>query len=148
MAAAVMCAILMGISFEEAKGIIGQIRNVSFNKGERRMQGAWIDSVLREKVTKAVVPTGFSCRVSDLKEALVHATILVEGRTPEEELFQSIEPVCRWKEGAAGKQDFKRDGITVKSIEEASNQFGGKFCVNCEVLLKASLRIQVNRLFS
>jgi len=148
MAAAVMCAMLMGISFEEAKDIIDQTRNVSFDKGERRMQGAWIDSVLREEVTNAVVPTGFSCRVSNPNEVLVHATTVIEGRTSDKELFQSVEPICRWKKGAAGKQDFKRDCITVESIEEASNQFGGRFCVNCEVLLKASLRIQVDRLFS
>jgi len=147
MAAAVMCAMLMGISVEEAKDIIGQIRNVSFDKGERRMQGAWIDSVLQEKATNVVVPTGFSCRVSDSKEVLVHATTVIEGRTSDKELFRSVEPICRWKEGAAGKQDFKRDCITVESIEEASNQFGGRFCINCEAWLKASLSIQVERLF-
>jgi len=148
MAAAVMCAMLMGISFEEAKDIINQTRNVSFDKGEQRMQGAWIDGVLREGVTNAVVPTGFSCRVSNPDEVVVHATTVVEGRTSDtKELFRSVEPICRWKKGAAGKQDFKRDSITVESIEEASNQFGGRFCVNCEVLLKASLRLQVDRLF-
>jgi len=156
MAAAVMGAMLMGISFEEAKGIIDQTRNVDFDKGERRMQGAWINSVLREKVTNVAVPTGFSCRVSDQNEALVHATTVIEGRTSDKELFQSIEPICRWKEGAGrrvsnrfavGKQDFKRDCITVESIEEAHNQFGGKFCSECEDWLKASLSIQVGRLF-
>jgi len=78
MAAAVMCAMLMGISVEEAKDIIGQIRNVSFDKGERRMQGAWIDSVSQEKAADVVVPTGFSCQASDSKEALVHATAVFE----------------------------------------------------------------------
>jgi len=138
MAAAVMCAMLMGISFEEAKDIINQTRDVSLDKGERRMEGDWIDGVLRERVTNAAVPTGFSCRVSNPDEVVVHATTLVEGGT---------EPICRGEKGAAGKQDFKRDSITVESIEKASNQFGGKFCVNCEVMLKASLRLQVDRFF-
>jgi len=102
------------------------------------LQGAWIDSVLREGATDAAVPTGFSCRVSNPDEVVVHATALVEGGTG---------PICRWKKGAAGKQDFKRDSITVESIEKAANQFGGRFCVDCEVLLKASLRLQVDRFF-
>ena len=88
MASAVLCAMLMGISFDEAKDIINQIRNVSFDKRERRMQGAWIDGVLREGVTNAAVPTGFSCRVSNPDEVVVHATTVVGGGT---------EPICRWK---------------------------------------------------
>ena len=64
MAAAVMGAMLMGISFEEDKGIINQTRNVSFASGER-LQGAWIDRLLREGVTNAEVPTGFSCCVAN-----------------------------------------------------------------------------------
>jgi len=150
MAAAVMCAMLMGISLEQAKDIISQTSNVAFDRGEQRMQGAWIDSVIREGVTSAVIPTGFSCRVSNPDEVVVHATTVVEGvpqSVPHQEAVQCIEPICRWKKGAAGKQDFKRDSITVESIEEASIQFGGRFCVNCEVLLKASLRLQVHQLF-
>jgi len=150
MAAAVMSAMLMGISFEQAKDIISQTRNVRFDGGEQRMQGAWIDSVIREGVTSAVIPTGFSCRVSNPDEVVVHATTVVEEvpqSAPHQGAGQCIEPICRWKKGAAGKQDFKRDSITVESIEEASVQFGGRFCVNCEVLLKASLRLQVHQLF-
>ena len=139
MAAAVMCAILMGISFEEAKDIIHQTRNVSFDKGEQRMQGAWIDDMLRERVTNAAVPTGFSCRASNLDEVVVHATTLVEGTT---------EPICRWKESAIALQwNFERDSTTVESIERAFEEFGGRFCVKCEVLLRASLRLQVGRFF-
>jgi len=81
---------------------------------------------------------------------VVHATTVAEGssqRVPHQGAVQCIEPICRWKKGAVGKQDFKRDSITVESIEEAAVQFGGRFCVNCEVLLKASLRLQVHQLF-
>jgi len=138
MAAAVMCAMLMGISFEEAKNIIHQTRNVSFNKGERRMQGAWIDEVLSERVINVAAPTGFSCRVSNPDGVVVHATTLVGG---------AMEPICHREEGADGKQNFKRNSVTVESIEEAFNEFGGRFCVDCEVLLKASLRLQVDRFF-
>jgi len=53
MAASVMGAILMGISFEKAKDIINQTRNVSFDRAEQRMEGAWIDTVLQESVTNA-----------------------------------------------------------------------------------------------
>ena len=123
MAAAVMSSILMGISFEKAKDIINQTRNVSFDKAEQRMQGAWIDGVIREGVTNAVVPTGFSCRISNPEEVVVHATASVNGGT---------EPICRWKKGAAGKQDFKSNTITVDSVEQAANQFSGRFCVNCD----------------
>jgi hypothetical protein len=138
MAAAVMSSMLMGISFEKAKDIINQTRNVSFDKAERRMQGAWIDGVIREGVTNAVVPTGFSCRISNPEEVVVHATASVNGGT---------EPICRWKKGAAGKQDFKSNTITVDSVEQASNQFGGRFCVNCETLLRASLRVDVDQFY-
>ena len=99
---------------------------------------AWIDGVIREGVTNAVVPTGFSCRISNPDEVVVHATALVNGGT---------EPICRWKKGAAGKQDFKSNTITVDSVEQASNQFSGRFCVNCETLVRASLRLDVDQFY-
>ena len=47
MAAAVLCAMLMGITLEEAKHIISQSRNVSFHSG-KDLNGAWIPRLLRE----------------------------------------------------------------------------------------------------
>ena len=140
MAAAVLCAMLMGIRFEEAQDIIDQTRHVSFGEGEERMLGPWIDTVLREDVHKLVVPTGFSCRASLARheEVVVHATTVVEGGT---------EPLCRWKKGVTGRQAFKRGNVTVGSVEKAANQFGGRFCSNCESMLKASLQIQVEQFF-
>ena len=122
MATAVMGAMLMGISFEDAKD-----SNVSFDEGEQSMEGAWIDTVLQESVTNAEVPTGFSCQASN-PYAVVHATALVKGRT---EPWASI---CR---------NLKGDIITVRSVEQASIQFKGRFCVDCKDLLRASLRLQI-----
>jgi len=138
MAAAVMSAILMGITFEEAKGIIDQTRNVSFDKGEQRMQGAWIERVLREPVTNAEVPTGFSCSVAKPDAVVVHATTVIGGDT---------EPICRWKKGADGKRTFKGIIMTLDTIEEMSSQFGGRFCSNCQALMRASLRLQVDHFY-
>jgi len=131
---------LMEVSFEEAQDIIEQVRHVSFGQGEERMLGPWIDIVLLEDVTKLVAPTGFSCRATRHDDVVVHATTtkLMTGST---------EPICRWKKGAAGMQDFKRGNVTVGSVEKAANQFGGRFCGNCECMLKASLQIQVKRFF-
>jgi hypothetical protein len=137
MAAAVFCAKLMGISFHAAQAIIDQTRHVSFEE-DSNMLGPWIDAVLREEVASLVVPTGFSCRDSRHGEIVVHATTVNEGST---------EPICRWKKGPAGKQEFKRANVTRGSIEEAASDFGGKFCSNCEGMLKASLQVQVGRLF-
>jgi len=53
MASSVMSAMVMGISFDQAKDIVNQTRNVSFQKGEMRMQGDWIEAMLREDVTRA-----------------------------------------------------------------------------------------------
>ena len=86
----------------------------------------------------AVAPTGFSCRISNPDEVVVHATALVKG---------GAEPICRWKKGAAGKQDFKSNTITVDSVEQASNQFSGRFCFNCETLVRASLRVDVDQFY-
>jgi len=138
MAAAVMSAMLMGITFEEAQGIIDQTRNVSFARGEQRMQGAWIDRVLREPVTNAEVPTGFSCSVVKQDAVVVHATIVVGGDT---------EPICRWKKGAEGKRTFKGLIMTQDTVEQMSSQFGGKFCANCQALMRASLRLQVDHFY-
>ena len=137
MAAAVMSAMLMGFSFEEAKDIISQTRNVDFASGQR-LQGAWIDRVLREGVTEAEEPTGFSCCVANEDNVVVHATTFVDGGT---------EPICRWKKGAAGKRDFKGNIMTAETIEQASNQFGGRFCANCHAMLKAPLKVQVERFY-
>jgi hypothetical protein len=138
MAAAVISAMLMGISFAEAKGIIEQVRNVSLDSASH-LEGAWIDRVLRESVTNAEVPTGFSCCGANKNDIIVHATTLVNGGT---------EPICRWKKGSAGKRDFKGNIMTAETIEQASNQFGGRFCANCHALLKASLKLQVERFYN
>jgi len=135
MAAAVMSAMLMGITFEEAQGIIDQTRNVSFAKGEQRMQGAWIYRVLREPVTNAEVPTGFSCSAVKQGAVLVHATIVDRGDT---------EPICRWKREAC---TFRGLIMTRDTVEQMSSQFGGKFCANCQALMKASLRLQVDHFY-
>ena len=135
MAAAVMSAMLMGISFEEAKDIINQTRNVSFASGQR-LQGAWIDRVLREGWTNAEAPTGFSCSAASKDNIVVHATTVVDGDT---------EPICRWEKGATGEHDLI---MTAETIEQASNQFGGRFCANCNALLRASLKVQVKRFYS
>jgi hypothetical protein len=137
-AAAVMSAMLMGISFVEAKAIIDQVRNVDLDSSSH-LEGAWIDRVLRETVTNAEVPTGFSCCGANKNDILVHATTLVKGGT---------EPICRWKKGAAGKRDFKGNIMTAETVEQASNQFGGRFCANCHALLKASLKLQVDRFYN
>ena len=139
MAAAVMCSLLMKISFKESQKIIDSVRNVSFNKGEERMKGAWIDCVIREGVTPIEVPTGFSCCTAKRTNVLVHATTLANGATV---------PICRWKKGAVTEpQNFKGNTMTVDSIEKASNQFGGRFCGNCRQLVKASLKLQIDELF-
>jgi hypothetical protein len=137
-AATVLASSLMDISFERAKYIISQVRNVDFSgKSEEEMQRGW-DTILHEAVSSTPSPTGFSCRTSNPDEVVVHATRTVAN---------SLEPICRWKKGVAGKQDFKRDTITVPTIEEASNLFGGTFCANCIPLLRASLALDVRRCY-
>ena len=110
MASAVIGSILMGISFEKAKDIINQTRNVSFDKAEQKMQGAWMDSVIREGVTNALVPTGFSearmFRVLWAEDAAIHAIAMVNG---------SPEPICHWK-GVVDEQDLKSNTIIVDSV--------------------------------
>ena len=61
----------------------------------------------------------------------------------------STVPTCRCEEhirrkSAAAERDFKRDTITVGSIDKAFNQFVGRSCSNCERQLNASPRIQVD----
>jgi len=135
----VMCSLLMNISFKESQKIINKARNVSFEKGEKRMEGAWIDCVIREGVTPTEVPTGFSCCATKRTNVLVHASIVANGATV---------PICRWKKGTVMEpRNFKGSTMTVESIETASNQFGGRFCGNCRQLVKASLRLRIDELF-
>ena len=101
------------------------------------MQEGW-DTIIHEAVASTPAPTGFSCRTSKPNEVMVHATRTVRN---------GLEPICRWKKGVAGKQDFKRDTITVETIEQASNEFGGTFCANCIPLLRASLALDVSRFY-
>ena len=139
MAAAVMSSMLMGINFKDAEYIINQTHNVIFDKGEQRIQDAWFNSVLREKVANVEVPTGYSCWMANPDDLVVHATTMVNG---------GAEPICHWGKVATGKHDFEGEIITVETIEQASNQFSGRFCVSCEDLLRASLRLQVGRCYS
>ena len=137
-ATAALASSLMDISFERAKYIISQARNVDFRgRGEEEMQKGW-DAIIHEAVASTPSPTGFSCRTSNPDEVVVHATRTVTN---------SLEPICRWKKGVAGKQDFKRDTITVPTVEEASNLFGSTFCANCIPLLRASLALDVSRFY-
>ena len=137
-AAAVLLSSLMDISFQEAMDIISQVRNVNFsNKEEREMQQGW-DAIIHEPVTSTPAPTGFSCKTSKPNEVTVHATRTVKN---------GLEPICRWKKGVAGRQDFKRDTMTVETVEKASSTFGGTFCVNCRPLLRASLALEVGHFY-
>ena len=138
MAAAAMGAVLMGISFGEAEGIINQTRKLD-SASEEQLQGACTERVLHEGVANAEVPTGFSCCVANQDDIVVHATTSVDRGT---------EPICRWKKGATGKRNFKGNVMTVETVEQASSQFGGRFCFNCQALLRASLRLQVERFYS
>ena len=95
--------------------------------------------MLKEKTTDAVTSTGFGCKVIRPDKIIVHATASGKDGTG---------PICRWKKGAAGQREFKATTVIVESIEEAADQFGGKFCTNCEPLMKASLRFKASQLWS
>ena len=132
----------MGISFRDAKAIINQVRNVKFEgmHGEQRgMNGPWFDILLREDTISAEVPTGYSCRVTRPKQVVVHATASDK---------DGAGLICCWSQGAAGKRDVKDKTMTVEDFEEAADQFGGKFCENCEPLMRASLRLQARQLWA
>ena len=49
LAAAILCAVFMNISFGRAKDIITQIRNI---KDHPEMEGPWIDRLLRNQRTR------------------------------------------------------------------------------------------------
>ena len=137
MAAAVMSAMLLGISIEEAKDIINQTRYVSFASG-RGLQGAWINRLLRECWTNAEAPTGFSCSAANKPfwlNTVVHATTVTDVGT---------EPICRYDEKATCEQYLT---MTTETVEQASSQFGGRFCPDCNALLRASLKSQVKRFY-
>ncbi len=114
MDAAVMCTLLMRISIEDAKEVINKVQNVSFWKGEERMEEAWIDCVIGEEITPVEVSIGFSCRASKRTDVVVHATTLANGATV---------PICHRKKGSAvGTQNFKGNIMTLETIEKASNR--------------------------
>ena len=86
MAAAVTIALLMNISFQRAKDIVNQVRNVSFSKHEREMNGPWINDIIREGVANEEVPTGFSCGAASQGNVVVHATTMAN---------DEAQPICR-----------------------------------------------------
>jgi len=135
LAAAVMSAMLMGISIAEAKHIINQTRFVSFSSG-RGMQGGWINQLLRESWTNAEAPTGFSCEVADRPLWLntkVHATTMTDA---------GAAPICHHKERATCILH-----LTTETAEQAHKEFGGSFCPDCSALLRASLKSEVERFY-
>ena len=141
MAAAVLSAMLMGITLDEAKNIINQTRNVSFHSG-RNLDGAWIPKLLREgwHGLLLVEPTGFSCSAARTTNKVVHATTIIVGNKATNKT-----PVCRWRDPNTGDQDLT---LTATSIEQAASQFGGRFCASCKSLLRASLQLQVKHSYS
>ena len=107
-AAAVASARAMCISFDCAKQIIDQVRNVKFKANHdnryRPLDGPWIDTILRSTIPEAVAPIGFSWIVTRNSVGIVHATADSEGGTG---------PICRWKKGPANSRLFKAEVATV-----------------------------------
>ena len=134
-AAGILVALLLRISFRAAEDIISQVRNVD---NKRHLRGDWINKILREDVPILPVPTGFSCSASGHMSAVVHATI--------EDGDGLTQPICRWKRGLtrSGSSSRHNNGFaTTSTIENAFNNFSGKFCATCLPLIKASSRMQV-----
>jgi hypothetical protein len=141
-AAAVISAKLMGITFEQAKYIIDQVRNIKNDGGEERMEGLWAEGILRYGDTIPVAPTGFSCRspIIGLTRFTLHATTMVNGRAL---------AICHAVSGATGTYDLQDGVITARSIEAAARDMGSycTFCATCKSLLKASLILRVNSIY-
>jgi len=139
MTAALLSAMLMSINLDEAMSIIEQTGNPVRSSFVKWIPGPWANAVLSEDVAEAVVPTGYSYKTSRPDAGLVHATTDGEGGT---------RPICSGRKSASFKEGFEHDSIAVASIEEAANLSGSRFCMDCEILLKVSLRIQVDRFFN
>ena len=137
-AAAVIGAKLMGITFEKAKYIITQVRNIKCDRSEKGMEGPWTNTVLRGGETNAAAPTGFSCRAPITGTVTVHATTLVNGRA---------RAICHGKVGATGARDLEDGVTTTESIEAAARDMGGTFCAACKSLLRASLILKINAIY-
>jgi hypothetical protein len=133
MAAALFSAKLMGVSFKEAQDIVNQTRHVTF-ESESHMVGPWIDTVLREEVAEFMVPSGFCCWLME-SQIVVHATAVTD---------EGTRPICNLP---LAEQQFAHNCVTVGSVEKAASEFGGRFCNNCECIMKASLQIQVKQFF-
>ena len=140
--AGLLGAKLMGICFEESKQIINQVRNVSFEDLHKRSkaEGPWTYQLLGSMgpTTRTEVPTGYSCRVTHPERRIVHATSAD---------MDGAWPICRMKKGTAVQRHFEDKTTTVESMEQAAFQFSGRFCSRCEPLLRATLRLQVKRLW-
>jgi hypothetical protein len=136
MAAAILCSMLMGISFDLARVIISQSRNIREEPG---MEGPWIDRVLLLRPAEAEAPTSFSCHDTTPDRVVVHATSSLTGR---------VQPICRGIRGPMSRKEFTDNVLIFKSVEEAFNDRGGRFCTTCETLLRASLRVEVNNLYN
>ena len=115
--------------------IFDQIRNI---KDGRHMVGPWIGQVLLSSPTEAEVPTSFACQAAKSDEVVVHATTSFNG---------GVQPICRGKEGATGKNELKSNIHIFESVEEAFDECGGRFCKSCEPMLRASLRVKVNQCY-
>ena len=129
----------MNTTFEEAKYIVGRVRNVKFEgfKGNPRdlEEPTWIDGVLDMTIPETVAPTGFS---SCSTRGLVHASV---------ESDEGLGPICRWKRGPNNRKHYRTAVTTVTSLELAAAQFGGRFCSVCAASLRASLRVKINELW-
>ena len=142
LAAAALTAKLLNISFQAAQNLISQVRNVDFEKGGRgykSMIGPWIRQLQQDRVEGAKAPSGYSCSTTRRGQATIHA-IAYSG--------ERAVPICRWGSGESIIQGGKGETLVVEDVEEARQQFGGKFCENCGPLMRASLRLQVRQLWA
>ena len=139
-AAAAISAKLMGITFEQAQHIINQVRNIKSDEEEEKMEGCLADSILQQRDTNVVAPTGFSCRapITGFYGPTLHATTVVNGR---------VLAICHGEAGATGKHDLEEGTITAESIESAARDIGCIFCATCKSLLKASLILRVGKMY-
>ena len=126
--AAVMRAILMSESFEEARRAIEGVRNVEFHLSLPKIGGDWIDRYIAASKNLAPSPA-VSVWAASVGRSHVHACRMVA---------DDIGPVCKWNQRDALSY-FKGDTLRVALVVEAK-RWGRDFCRACLAKVKVSLR--------
>ena len=129
---AMIRAILVGESVEDARKTIELLRHVEFHLALPRVGGEWISQMISAGRRLHTLPPQPQLWAASIGKSHVHACQQSQGK---------IGPLCKWNQAGALAY-FNGETLRADTLREAK-QWGRSFCAACFAKIRVSLHVQV-----